>query len=73
MGDSKYIKTSKTVSFKVMGKPSSINVSASNIEVGQNANIIVNLPSDATGSVVINVNNIRILSIEIKYFHFQIY
>ncbi len=57
VGDSKYIKTSKTVSFKVMGKPSSINVSASNIEVGQNANIIVNLPSDATGSVVINVNN----------------
>ena len=56
-GDDTYIKSSVSQQFKVMGKTASINVSANNIEVGQKANIVVNVPSDATGKVSITLNN----------------
>ncbi|MBQ2652500.1 MAG: Ig-like domain repeat protein [Methanobrevibacter sp.] len=54
-GDDKYLPSSNSVSFKVIKNPAPISATGDYIEVGDDATVIVNLPSDATGEVTITV------------------
>ena len=57
-GDYKYLTSTNTTSFKV-SKISGydIKINASDINEGENATIIINLPDDATGNVSLVINN----------------
>ena len=55
-GDDKFLPSTTTTSFKVKGgKSGSMSVSADDIVEGEDANIVVDVPKDATGDVTIEV------------------
>ena len=54
-GDEKYDLANKSEVFNGDKKESFVQISAANIKLGQDAVIIITLPDDATGSVLINV------------------
>ena len=66
-GDGKYLgnKTSRTITLPKV-TDYLINVTVEDIIVGENATVIVHLPSDANGFANITVNNTPHLSVEVK-------
>ena len=59
-GDDKYINASSSVSIKVNEIPepvdSKVNVTVPDVKVGETAKAVVELPSDATGNVIVRVD-----------------
>ncbi|WP_405289907.1 Ig-like domain repeat protein, partial [Methanobrevibacter sp.] len=56
--DEKYMANSKYVSFNVKKADPKIDISANDIKVGEDLEIRINLPKDATRSVIVNVGEI---------------
>ena len=55
-GDNKYVANSTTANFTVTKRSSQVNVTVNEtINVGQNATITVEVPSNATGYVIVNI------------------
>ena len=54
-GDDKYLSSSKSVSFTVSKSKASISAIGDEINQGEDADVVVKLPKDATGKVTINV------------------
>ena len=55
-GDGKYLSSKTTVSFKVSKASGSILAEGDEINEGEDADVVVDVPSDATGSVTITVD-----------------
>ena len=55
-GDDKYVFNSTTKDFTVSKRISQVNVTATGNSVGDNATISVEIPANATGYVIVNVN-----------------
>ena len=54
-GDDKYSPSITTTSFRVVKDKTPISATGDNIKVGEDGTVVVNLPSDATGTVTIEV------------------
>ena len=57
-GDAKYLPNTSTAKFKVSKRESTISAKSKNINVGTDEVIIVNVPKDATGRVLVNINGV---------------
>ena len=64
-GDDKYLQSSTPVSFTVSKAKAPISSTGDEIEQGQDATVVVNLPEDATGTVTIKVDG-RTYTQEVK-------
>ena len=61
-GDDKYLPSNNTVKFKVTKANTPISATGDEINVGENATVVVTLPEDATGTVTIVVDGRRFTS-----------
>lgn len=55
-GDDKYLPSSTTTLFKVIKNKAPVSADGDTIKVGDDATVVVNLPSDATGKVTITID-----------------
>ena len=55
-GDDKYLPSNTTTSFKVVKSSTPISATGDEIEVGEDAVVVIDLPSDATGIVTIRID-----------------